>query len=560
MLETFYILFESDSKEVDEGAKNAEGSTDKLEKKLKDTDKQAVKTGNSFASMAKQAATVLLPFVGLTALKSTVLDFAASADAAGKLARELRVDVEELQAWQGAAVRAGGDAAGLAGSIKSLNDGLLEMQTTGGGKAATVFYQLGMSIRDSEGRIKSADKLLYDLSGKLSGMSQSQALYWGEKLGLDEGTINLLQRGQKGVAELLKQQRELGLYTKKDAEDSRKFNNTLADMWQSMRSLGAIIARALLPAFTSISGGITTVTQSIRKNESLVTGFFIGLGAILGILAIKVAIAFAPFLLFIGAITLLSLAFAVLYDDVVNFLQGNDSLIGRLSKDYPWLADLVHDVVDVFQMLWDLAKAVGSLLVGSAESPTKAWENFMGKVGPILDAFTEKFPVLGQAIKDVGTILGALFDIAWPILKKIGELVLEIVMGVVDGLATIGGWIAKALSWVAGKIKGEISVDSPEGTDKPEGGGRQEEPIRPEMVANVIRGQSAMAETNVPIAAMAGGAAAAGGVNRSTTVQVDKVEVNTQATDADGISRDIGNALEREMESAANNYDDGVLA
>lgn len=48
--------------------------------------------------------------------------------------------------------------------------------------------------------------------------------------------------------------------------------------------------------------------------------------------------------------------------------------------------------------------------------------------------------------------------------------------------------------------------------------------------------------------------------SRSTTVQVDRVEVNTQATDADGIASGVGSALEREMRSAANSYDDGVLA
>jgi hypothetical protein len=44
------------------------------------------------------------------------------------------------------------------------------------------------------------------------------------------------------------------------------------------------------------------------------------------------------------------------------------------------------------------------------------------------------------------------------------------------------------------------------------------------------------------------------------SVKVEKVEVHTQATDAQGIARGIGGALGSQMRGAASQFDDGVLA
>lgn len=46
--------------------------------------------------------------------------------------------------------------------------------------------------------------------------------------------------------------------------------------------------------------------------------------------------------------------------------------------------------------------------------------------------------------------------------------------------------------------------------------------------------------------------------SRETNVKVEKVEVVTQATDANGISRDIGSSMNVQMRQAVAGFDDGV--
>lgn len=509
VLETFFILFQSDAEEVKEGAEEAEKTTDKLDKKLKETDVSAKKAGDSFQKLAKRAVKALTPILGLAAIKHVAVNFAANALAADDLSRTIGVNIESLQAWQGAAERVGGDASALASSMGSLNDKMLEMRRTGGGEAAAVFYHLGVSIRDSEGKFKTADKMLLSLADKFQGLSRERAMRLGEKLGLDEGTITLLQKGGKGVEELLARQKELGLYSKRDAEESRKFKNAMADLFKSFDAVAAVAMRVLIPVFTSISEGITKAAGSVRKHENLITGFFVALSIIMGVLAIKTGIAFAPFFAMAAVILAVSAAFAILYDDIVNFMDGNDSLIGKIAKDYPFVGDLVRGIVSAFKGLWEIAKAVGLLLVNSVESPTKAWMQFKATVMPILEQF-------------------------FGFLSKIGDKL--------KGLLNFGPF--KKL------FKMEETADVTITNALP-----------PDIAANVAASKTAIAQTGTPLASASGEALAGGrNVSNSTTLNVGTLEVNTQATDADGIATGISGALESELQAAAEQFDDGVLA
>lgn len=51
-----------------------------------------------------------------------------------------------------------------------------------------------------------------------------------------------------------------------------------------------------------------------------------------------------------------------------------------------------------------------------------------------------------------------------------------------------------------------------------------------------------------------------GGGDKSVSIEIKELNVKTQATDADGISKEIGNTLTNQLRVTASNWDDGVLA
>lgn len=69
---------------------------------------------------------------------------------------------------------------------------------------------------------------------------------------------------------------------------------------------------------------------------------------------------------------------------------------------------------------------------------------------------------------------------------------------------------------------------------------------------------SAFSLAATPMSGLTSAAIGAGGIISNRNVQIDKIEVQTQATDAEGISRAIDSKLTRQLSQAGATYDDGV--
>ena len=584
VFESFAILFTSNAEDVEKGAKEATKSGNKLEKQMKDVDKTTVKAGESFRDMANRAASALLPLLSIAGLGGLMSGFATQAATAGKTAQSLRMDIEHLQQWQGAVEQTGGTMDGFNASIGSLNGKLDELRRTGSGPAAQALARMGISARGANGGLKETGDLLLDLSDKFAGMNGVRVRQYAEMLGLDEGTIALLQKGRGTVEDLLKQQKELGVYSKKDAELAQKYNITMQGLNKTFSMVGGIVASALMPPVIAVMELFTKGGQKLREHRPLVMGFFIALAAIMGVLAIKTAMAFAPFLAIAALIMALATAFAILYDDVQAFLNGQNSLIGELSQKYPKLGEFVREIAAALGMLRDIGAAALQFLADAIDSPSQAMENFRATIDPIIDALCEKFPRLGQFVKDLGNIFSGVFTIASSVFEGIFNLIWSFkdeILGVIDsilsGVGSAVSFVSDAVSTVSGWFGGddEEKKEAP----KPE----KEQPKRKKATAwadfdedgddvslsraasvnaNVATGQKALAATSTPLASRDFGSSDTlqSTVSNTNTVEIGKIDVVTQAQDAGGIAGGIGSALENECKSVMQHFDDGVTA
>src|SRR5690606_28058201 len=112
IIETFYILFKSDTSSIKKGAEEAEAVTEKVAASLKKVDAGATTAGRSFLGFAHSASRLLAAYVGAGAVLSTFKTSASYINDIGNASRALNVNVEDLDAWGYAVTRAGGTAQG----------------------------------------------------------------------------------------------------------------------------------------------------------------------------------------------------------------------------------------------------------------------------------------------------------------------------------------------------------------------------------------------------------------------------------------------------------------
>ena len=145
---------------------------------------------------------------------------------------------------------------------------------------------------------------------------------------------------------MVKRQKELGVATAEDAEIAREFNTAWQDTRQVFSSVFREVGASVLPVLADMLGGVQGFVQFLRDNENFVEGVFLGLS---GIMTSKLAPALLAALTNpIALAAALALAFGALYDDVQAFLSGNDSLIGQISEKYPVVGEIVKDVAEAF--------------------------------------------------------------------------------------------------------------------------------------------------------------------------------------------------------------------
>lgn len=505
VLETFYFLFRSDAEALDAGLSESERRARETEDAVRSTDVAAGSLGESFKAVAMQAMGVLAAFASVGAIIEGVKAATEFNDKLGETADALEVNIEDLSAWGDAAQMSGGSAEAFQGTLKSLTAAMAAVDTTGKSRLKPFFDELGISMLDTAGKARPVMELLPELAKSFEGMSKAQSFGIGQKLGLDQGTIMMLQRGRAGLDELIARQKELGVTTAEDAEIAGDFNDAIDDTAHVFRTFYTSIASAVLPALTWLNKGLQAAMMWFRQNEKFVTGFFIAIGAAIAAYylpaiisaAAATLVAAAPFILIGLAIAAAAAAFALIYDDIMTFLEGGDSVTGQLID---WVSgfELVKAAIGFVQALFGyLSATIGTFLESS------------GMVQTVIEVMTAAFQGL----------------------KSVLDAIIEAFSWLIEKGAAIGGVLSSVAGFAGEKLTAALNIGT----------------------------QAMQNASGAPMAAQTSASIAAGNTsNRTNNVNVGAVNIKTKATDANGISKAVGGSLQKQMRQASANFDDGV--
>lgn len=543
------------------GIVNTRKELELVEKQTKAVDKAAYQMGESVGRGLARMATVV---VGYLAVSNLTQSFNAAVHAADKLdesAERLGVSIETLSMWGDAAKQSGGSVEGLIGSVEAFNGALAAVEATGKSRALPFLKELGIDLEAVDNKGKDAFALLPKIAKAMEGMEVQKSAAIGRKLGLDAGTIMLLQKGGVGVEELLAKMKRLGVVTKEQGELAAKWNDQLEDNGHALRSLWLSVSTAVLPALTWLAQKFEDVTVFMRENADFIVGLMIAIGSAIAVFAIPPLISMGvaavaalwPFLAIAAAVTALGVAFALVYDDVVNFMEGNDSLIGQFLEAFPEIASVLRNIGGLMGWLGETAASLGQIVWASFALVAKAIGDM---IAGIAGFWMEKTSLIGEVFQSLGKLVSGVvtywIDLISQFLDKFG--------GIVGIAKSIGGAISSALG--SAKASLGITVDPVPRQSEPGRTGRMGAYGVPMEVPGLAQGKEQLSAAGSSPLAMQGAGAIRGAapISRTTTVQIDKVEVTTQATDAAGISKSIGDTLGAQMRQAASNYDDGVAA
>lgn len=210
------------------------------QKALKELKKEAVDAGKAIG--------LALSTVGI-ATAYAVQQQIEAADAAGKAAAAAGVAVDQYTALAYAAELSGVETASLNTALRELNKSLA------GNDPA--FKTLGLSVRDANGQLKTADAALAEIADAFAKLPEGPkraelAIKLFGKAGTD--LIPLLSQGSAGIAQLTEEARRLGVVVDSEtAKAAEEFNDNLSRLQKTGQGLALQLAKEVLPALNDLS-------------------------------------------------------------------------------------------------------------------------------------------------------------------------------------------------------------------------------------------------------------------------------------------------------------------
>jgi Phage tail lysozyme len=430
ILDTFVLMFEANTSGIKKGTDAGEASAKKLKKAVDDVDLSADKLAANFVNMAKNAASALAGVLALGAIKALVNDTVAHTAAVALQARAMGVSVETMSAYQAAVVSMGGTSDQARESLAKLRDGFVEMSRFGvmaTNPLTMAFIRLGASAQQLHASIKDPTIALSAIADQFSRLDKTQQLYLGQKLGLDQGTIQLLSQGKTKFDEIIAKEKELHAITQAQADASIKYSIAQKELGMSFEAVKREIAGELLPAFTWVVQHLDQMITWLREHKAVAIATFAAIGAVVAVALVPPLVIaagamwalIAPALAAAAPFIALGLAIGLIVDDIEKFRSGQKSLIGEILARWPMVGQLARSIAEItqlaFKLIVDAIKWAAGIIVNEGVA---AWNKYKGAFQPIIDLFDSGVKLL----KSFWEWLGKIASVAAPKwLDKIGH-------------------------------------------------------------------------------------------------------------------------------------------
>lgn len=354
VVDKIFIQMGLDLKEIDKGM-------NQLSRKL---------DGGLKSLITSVAAPAMTAFAGFMSGKF-VTEMMAGAKQASKFGALLGMSTEEMSGWGDVAQEAGIQLQDLAGTFSKVSASAANSLKSGTGAFADL-VNAGMidSLTDADGKLKSTEELILELSDVMKGMDNGSAIALARSVGIrDIGQIALLRRGRVELERNVAAMKKSGAYTDEDAKKSKEFSKSLLAVSRAIRNMLLPVFRLIVPIMANMAKGFAFLAKHIQAFYPLLGAMAVAIVLSLRNVAKAAAVSFATMVKtnpVMAALLALALVIGLLYDDYKAFQKGvENSAFPGLWKSVTEVKDGVTVLKEGYVKFGKVVIGLGTMLYGS---------------------------------------------------------------------------------------------------------------------------------------------------------------------------------------------------
>lgn len=514
----------------------------------KDLEQEGKRGAEYFSHMKREALGLFAVVVGANGLKNFAETTVTSFAAMGRSAQLMGVNVSQLAAFQNMIVRNGGSAASARSELEALAKQMQEWKLTGSTANRGYFSLFGANPDDNPLAI------MEKFAKWAPTVSAQTANNVGSAIGLDPETISQMIKGQRSFNDEMERSRKLGVPSAEEIQKTQELQRAWFELRQAVTGDAQVLLEEATPALVAI---LNAVAHGIEKFPQF-TKAVLALGVALGTLnALKTAGTVLGWLMGLGgggaaasgaggagaAVAGAAGPIAAVAAPVAAFLAG----IGAFGKVNEGEAETLARMRGRQGPAVD--QALGMIRGFEGFKSGAYWDKNAYRAGYGSDTLTD--PTTGRVTKVTAATAGVTKAMAEADLRRrVASEYLPRVQGQVGG--AWARWDPKtqaallSMAYNYGSLPASVAKAAASGDAVALASAMQARGVdnkgansgRRLAEANAVRG-----------AVYASAAPAAGG---PVTVNVGGITVNTAATDARGIARDVGGHVRQQLATQVN--------
>lgn len=419
-----------------------------LQKGLKSVEDQAGRTGGAFGRLrglagnafgALQTIAPAASVAGLAAVAKRTLDSAA---ALSDLSQRTGVAVPTLAKFSKAAQLSDTSLEAVGKSLVKLSRAMDDVSKGGTGPAAKAFAELGIEVKDAEGKLKSADDVFLQIADKFANLPDG-----AKKAAL---AVDLFGRSGADLIPLLNMGgQEIENFgtkmTQEFADRAEAFGDRLDLLGQKVGGLAASFTIALLPILEKVVAAVEPLLDNFLKLPESTQAFIGGavlLGSSLGILL--------PFIINVGkAIGGIVLALLKIPASIAGFagaigpwaqalLNFGKVVVGFFTGPLGWIALLVLAGAAIYTFRDQIGAAFAAIGKFFSDAARGFYLVF---VEPIIKAGQFAYDKLLELFGNLANALRAPFE-------AVGRMIRGVVNGILNGIGSAMRSVINAINYL----------------------------------------------------------------------------------------------------------------
>lgn len=360
--------------------------------KLDSTEQKVNKVGKSFLKGIANVVKWGTAIVGVvTAARVAVLKFASSAinklDSIDKMSQKIGLSTDAYQKWEYVMGQCGMQIDSMQIGMKTL---VSQMQGVAEGTASSkeAFHKLGVSVYDTEGKMKSQEEMFQEVILALSKMEEGvERANLATTLFGRSGTelAPLLNQGSEAIEGLIANTEKLGLIIENDTVLAGvKLGDTFDDIKRAMSAMTTNFKSSLFPALQQMADKIIALLPTIK-------GMFDKLAPVVS-----------------------QMLEGMVAPTIELFSSLMDTLLGLFEGILPVLSELTNQILPVFA---SLLKSITPLISNLAQAVLPVLTKILEKVMPIITELIERvIPYLATLLERIMPIIEIIVNQILPIL------------------------------------------------------------------------------------------------------------------------------------------------